>query len=74
MNVQKFIFCLIVGTFVLRSGSISEYLNIGILKMLRGLDMGEIIPFTVWIIPFSVSKINFETIGTYEKHFEKEVF
>ena len=36
--------------------------------------MGEIIPFPVWIILFSVLKINFETLGTNEKHFIKEVF
>ena len=31
--------------------------------------MGEIIPFPVWIIPFSVSKIDFEPLGTNEKYF-----
>ena len=36
--------------------------------------MGEIIPFPVWIIPFPVLKINFETIGSIEKCFVKEVF
>ena len=42
--------------------------------LIRGLEVGEIIPFPVWIIPFPVLKINFETLGTYEKHFVKEVF
>ena len=36
--------------------------------------MGEIIPFPVWIFPFPVLEINFETLGTYEKHYIKEVF
>ena len=30
--------------------------------------MGDIIPFPVWIIPFTVLKINLEPLGTYEKH------
>ena len=42
--------------------------------LIRGLEVGEIIPFPVWIIPFPVLKINFETLGTNEKHFVKEVF
>ena len=33
-----------------------------------------IIPFPVWIIPFPVLKINFETLGSIEKHVIKEVF
>ena len=36
--------------------------------------MGEIIPFPVWIIPFHVLKINFELLGSNEKHFVKQVF
>ena len=36
--------------------------------------MGEIIPFPVWIIPFPVLKIDFEPLGSSEKHFVKEVF
>ena len=36
--------------------------------------MGEIIPFPVWMIPFPVLKFNFETLGTNEEHFVKEVF
>ena len=36
-----------------------------------GLEVGKIIPFPVWIIPFHVLKINFETLGTNEKHFVK---
>ena len=39
-----------------------------------GLEVGEIIPFPVWIIPFPVLKINFESLGTNEKNFVKEVF
>ena len=35
--------------------------------------MGEIIPFPVCIIPVPVFKINFETLGTNEKHFVKAV-
>ena len=35
--------------------------------------MGEIILFPVWKIPFPVLKINFETLGTNEKHFVKAV-
>ena len=36
--------------------------------------MGEITPFLVWIIRFPELKINFETLGTYEKHLEKKFF
>ena len=36
--------------------------------------MVEIIPFPVWIIPFPVLEINFEPLGSNEKHFVKEVF
>ena len=36
--------------------------------------MGKIIPFSVWIIPFPVLKINFEQFGTNERYFVKEVF
>ena len=39
----------------------------------RGLEVGEIIPFPVWIIPFFVLKIDFEPPGTDEKYFVKEV-
>ena len=39
-----------------------------------GQEVGEIIPFPVWIIPFPVLKINFEPLGTNERHFVKEVF
>ena len=41
---------------------------------IRGLEVGEIIPFPVWIIPFPVLKISFELLGSNEKHFGKEVF
>ena len=36
--------------------------------------MGEIIPFPVWIFPFPVLKIDFETLASNERHFVKEVF
>ena len=36
--------------------------------------MGEIIPFPVWIIPFPVLKINFEPLGSNDKHFVKKSF
>ena len=42
--------------------------------MIGGLEVGEIIPFPVWIIPFPVLKINFEPLRSNEKHFVKEVF
>ena len=42
--------------------------------MIRGLEVGEIIPFSVLIIPFPVFKINIETLESNEKSFEKEVF
>ena len=41
---------------------------------IRSLEVGEIIPFPVWLIPFPVLKIDFELMGSNEKHFEKEVF
>ena len=43
-------------------------------SLIRGLEVGEIIPFPVWIIPFPVLKINFETLGSNDKRFVKEVF
>ena len=42
--------------------------------LIRGLEVGEIIPFPVWIIPFPVLKINFESLGLKEKLFAKDVF
>ena len=36
--------------------------------------MGDITPFPVWIIPFSVLKFHFETLGTNEKDFVKAAF
>ena len=36
--------------------------------------MVEIISFPVWRVPFPVLKINFEPLGTNERHFVKEVF
>ena len=35
--------------------------------------MGDKIPFPVWMIPFLVLKINFETLGTNEKHLVKDI-
>ena len=37
-------------------------------------EVGEIIPFPVWMISFPVLKIDFELLGSNEKHFVKEVF
>ena len=42
--------------------------------MIKGLEVREIIPMPVWIIPFPVSKINFKPLGSNEKHSEIEVF
>ena len=42
--------------------------------LIRGLEVGEIIPLPVWMIPFPILKIIFEPLGTYEKPFVKEVF
>ena len=42
--------------------------------LIEYLEVGEIIPFPVWTIPFPVLKINFEFFGTYKKHFGKEFF
>ena len=42
--------------------------------MIRGLEVREIIPFPVWMIPFPVSKIYFKLLGSKEKHSVKEVF
>ena len=41
---------------------------------IRGMEVGEIIPFPVWIISFPVLKIDFEPLGSNVKHFVKEVF
>ena len=43
-------------------------------KKLFFYQMGEIIPFPVWIVPFPVLKINFENFGTNKKYVVKEVF
>ena len=47
---------------------------------IRGLIIGEMIPFpvwiilfSVWIIPFDVLTINFELLGKKETHFVKEM-
>ena len=46
--------------------------------LIGGLEIGEIIPFPVWIIqfhvgiiPFPVLKINYELLGENERHFVK---
>ena len=36
--------------------------------------MGEIIPFSVWIILFPVLKINFQPLGSNKKHLKKRSF
>ena len=36
--------------------------------LIRGLEVGKVILFPVWIIPSPVLKID------YEKHFEREIF
>ena len=38
------------------------------------MEVREIIPFPLWIVPFPVLKINFEPLGSNVKHFVKEVF
>ena len=42
--------------------------------MIGGLEIGEIIPFPVWIIPVPVSKIDFKPLGSNENYSVKEVF
>ena len=42
--------------------------------LIRGPELGEIIPFPVWIIPFPILKINSEFLGLNEKHFVKDIF
>ena len=42
--------------------------------MIRGQEIGEIIPFPVWIIPFPVFKTRFKLVDKILKHFVKEVF
>ena len=41
---------------------------------IRGLEVGRMIPFSVWIIPFPVMKINVQPLGSYENDVEKEFF
>ena len=38
------------------------------------MEVGEIIPFPVWVIQFPILTINFEPLGTNGRHFVKEVF
>ena len=42
--------------------------------LIRGLEVREIIPFPVLIIPFPVSKIDFKPLGSNENYSVKEVF
>ena len=42
--------------------------------MFGGQEIGELIPFRVWIFPFPVFKTSSGLIGKNEKHFVKEVF
>ena len=41
-------------------------------SLIRGLEVGEIILFPVWMIPFPVLKTNFEPFGSNKKHFVKK--
>ena len=42
---------------------------------MRGREVGEIILYPVWVIPFPVFKIGFEPLGKHKKHFvNKNVF
>ena len=40
--------------------------------MIRGMEVGEIIPCLFWIIPFPDTKTGFRLIRPYLKHFVKE--
>jgi len=42
--------------------------------LIGGQEIGEIIPFPVWIIPFPVFKTSFKLIDKILKYFVKEVF
>ena len=42
--------------------------------LIKGLEVGEIIPFPVWIIAFPVLKIDFEPLRSNEKHCAKGFF
>ena len=42
--------------------------------LIRDLEVGHIISFPVWIIPFPVLKINYEILGENERHFGKVSF
>ena len=39
--------------------------------LIRGPEVGEIIPFPVWMIPLPVLKIDYELLGENERHFVK---
>ena len=41
--------------------------------LIRDPEVGDIIPFPVWIIPFTVLKINYEPLETNGRHFLNEV-
>ena len=41
--------------------------------LIGGQEIGEIIPFPVWIIRFPIFKTSFKLVDKIEKHFVKEV-
>ena len=42
--------------------------------LIGGIEIGEIIPLPVWIIPFPVLEIHFEFLGRNGEDVVKEVF
>ena len=56
------------------SNSEKLFSNVNTHFVKKSLEVGEIIPFLVWINAFPVSKIDFEPFGSNEKHFVKVVF
>ena len=41
---------------------------------IRGLEVGEMIKFSAWVMPYPVMEINFELLSKNEKRFVKQVF
>ena len=41
---------------------------------IRGLEVGEMIKFSAWVMPYPVMEINFELLSKNEKHFVHEIF
>ena len=39
--------------------------------LFRGPEVGDKIPFPVWINPFPILKINYEFLGENKRHFVK---